>query len=799
MTTNPPISRNQFIETSGVRWRGALEGLHQNMLYGWAYDTTQPQSRVVVEICLNGEAFGCAIADVARTDVADAFEGDVCHGFVADIGVLAQKESGVLTARIANTHYYLDGEIALSNPKQAPMSACSQVFSDGALRLFGWAVDPQNEARALSVRAYLGAQQIATATANLTHPAIRPYDVGPHGFTLDLPLSLADGQSHKIRIVDESGRELNGSPVTVCCYAAGAKALLDESKPGLLADIIDVYERYVPRSLGFQHYAEWSRTFNQAAPSKRKAGKAAKQGMRVAVIVTGDGDYQTTLTSLKLQTGVVCDILLALEKGKKPQSFPKLLQQALASDAEAIACVRAGDTLPERALALAAEGFNIADAQIVYGDSIVAGQQAPWFKPAWNPEYALATDYPLELMLVRTSLAARQFKRAKLADLPGNPAAFAWTQLAQIWEQGTQSIVHVPHVLYQFHSVLSDAERGERTAAAQAALSALEPKSVLKDIPTEETPADFTPRSLHRPLTRQQKSAKISLIIPTRDQADMLKRCIDSIRRFTDWPGLEIIVIDNGSVEPATKSYFRSIAKQGVRVLPMPGPFNFASLNNRAVEAASGDIIGLINNDVEALHKGWLEEIISHLLRPGVGAVGAKLLWPNGMVQHGGVLLGVGAVAGHFGNLLAENDWGDHGRNVLTQQVSGVTAACLFLRKADYLAVGSMNETAFPVAFNDVDLCLKLRAQDKAIVWTPNARLLHAESVSRGREDTPQKRARAQREIEQLRKRWGGVLLNDPAYHPSLNLDPHAQAFGGLALPPRDRSPRLAQLKRRDV
>jgi GT2 family glycosyltransferase len=263
---------------------------------------------------------------------------------------------------------------------------------------------------------------------------------------------------------------------------------------------------------------------------------------------------------------------------------------------------------------------------------------------------------------------------------------------------------------------------------------------------------------------------------------------------MTDWPALEIIVIDNGSSEAATKTYFRKIAKRGIRVLPMPGPFNYADLNNRAVEAASGDIVGLINNDIEALHAGWLDELVGQLLRPGVGAVGAKLLWPNGMVQHGGVLLGVGNVAGHYGNRLADADWGDHGRNQLVQQVSGVTAACLLLRKADYLAVGGMDTHAFPVAFNDVDLCLKLRRAGKAIVWTPHARLLHAESASRGHEDTPQKRARSQREIDLLRQRWGAVLLRDPAYHPSLNLDSHSHAFGGLALPPRPRTPRLGKL-----
>jgi GT2 family glycosyltransferase len=367
--------------------------------------------------------------------------------------------------------------------------------------------------------------------------------------------------------------------------------------------------------------------------------------------------------------------------------------------------------------------------------------------------------------------------------------------LAAHWQK-TAAIVHIPRVLYQYRSPFTAEERAMRDAAAAATLAYVEPGGKLLPLPPAQAAAQGceAARRVQAVLAHTVKPLGVSLIIPTRDHAALLERCISSIRQYTNWPQLEIIVVDNGSVEQATLDYFAQLSAEGMRVLPMPGPFNYADLNNRAVAAASGEIIGLINNDIEALHEGWLDEIIAQLMRPNVGAVGAKLLWPNGMVQHGGILLGVGNVAGHFGNRLADADWGDHGRNQLVQQVSGVTAACLFLRKSDFEAVGGMDAAAFPVAFNDVDLCLKIRATGKAIVWTPHAKLLHAESASRGHEDTPQKRARSQREIEQLRQRWGAVLLRDPAYHPSLNLDPNSHAFGGLALPPRSRLPRTGAL-----
>lgn len=821
MTMNRPSAIKQLPDRPVAghvtsRWQGRVEGLHGAMLYGWAVDCTDPMARVVVEICFNGEPVGCVVADVARSDIPGCRLIDDCHGFVADLSALVKGHSGAknatqnatLTARIANLNCLLDGSVDLHQSALPPRAALNFVFGDGGLRLTGWAIDAQDDARSVKVYAFLGADVIAVAHANLAHPALRSYDVGQHGFSLALPLTLADGRAHQVRVVDEQGHVLNGSPIDVCHYAGGGAALMQAGQSRVGTDAWQTQERMAPRSLGLEYYADWREMFENGQGSGQESGQFdGKRTLpqRVAIIITGDGDQNATLASLSSQTEVTC-LPFAVKKGRRAAlSFSNLLQQALSADANVdhIACVRAGDTLPSHALRCALAGFGLPQTSVVYTDS--ESVCAPWFKPAWNPEYAFATDYPLELMLIKKEVIA-----ACLAggDAPADPAALAWCVLSAVWPQAMQAVVHVPRVLYRFNSALSPDERQMRLIAAQAALWRQEPKATLQPMPRAMLPVvtqvlptslpplpfDFSPRILHRPLTAKARKTSVSLIIPTRDQAGMLARCIDSILRFTDWPDLEIIVADNDSIEPKTKTYFKKLDKQGIRVLPTPGPFNFARINNLAVAAARGQVIGMINNDIEALHSGWLQEILSHLLQPGVGAVGAKLLWPNGMVQHGGVVMGTGHVAGHYGNLLAESDWGDHGRNQLTHQVSGVTAACLFLRKADYLAVGGMDPIAFPVAFNDVDLCLKLRAQGKTIIWTPNARLLHAESASRGSEDTPQKRARAAREVAQLRQRWGAVLGNDPAYHPSLNLDPHSQAFSGLALPPRNRAPRQAGL-----
>lgn len=766
--------------SSQERWHGAVEGLFNNQLFGWAFDLARPDARVVLEVCLDGTPCTSVVADVARADLAAhirplADGADFCHGFVADLGTLPDKASGVLTVKVANTDVTLAGAIARSAPDTPPVAAVSSVFSDGGLRLQGWALDPANPKRHLRVRAFVGQDMLAESVADMIHPFQRAYINGAHGFELSLPASLADGRPHSVRLVDEDGQEINGSPVTVCCAYEGLAALLPQGADALLRSVAGHYEALVPRSAPLSAWPAWSDRFDNDAPAPLPASVA---GLSTGILIAGDTDagaIRRTADSLAGQ-----GVALHVFSGASVQA---MLADALAASCDVIACVRAGDTLAPNALAHALAGFALPDAQVVYTDSEQDG--CPWFKPAWNLDYALASDYPLDLLLVRSAVVQG-------APHAQSQAEFAWSALAAAWPRGDRAIVHVPRVLYRMHVPLTDAERSSRAAAAARAAQAHEPALVLEAL--ERVPQGLRHAARRVRSSLPARDITVSLIIPTRDRADLLKRCIDTIRRFTAWPKLELIVIDNGSAEAATHAYFDEIAAQGVRVLPMPGPFNYADLNNRAVALASGEIVGLINNDIEALHDGWLDEIVAQLLRPGVGAVGAKLLWPNGMVQHGGVLLGVGNVAGHFGNLLADADWGDHGRNQLVQRVSGCTAACLFLRKQDFLELGGMDVHAFPVAFNDVDLCLKVRASGKAIVWTPHATLLHAESASRGHEDTPQKKARAQREVAELRRKWGHALLQDPAYHPSVSLDPNSHAFGGLALPSRPRQPRIGRI-----
>ena len=256
-----------------------------------------------------------------------------------------------------------------------------------------------------------------------------------------------------------------------------------------------------------------------------------------------------------------------------------------------------------------------------------------------------------------------------------------------------------------------------------------------------------------------------------RDGADVLATCIRSIRTLTRYPDYEIIIVDNGSVQDDTKRLFAEFAADpAIRILPQPEPFNFSRLNNAAVREATGSILALINNDIEVTHENWLGEMVALALQQKVGCVGAKLIYPDGRLQHGGVVIGLGGVAGHAHRFAPADDPGYLRRLCSVHEVSAVTAACLVIRREVFDAVGGLDE-GLTVAFNDVDFCLKVRAAGYLNLWTPSAELIHHESVSRGRDLTPAKAKRFADEYATMQRRWGAQLLNDPYYSPHLTYD----------------------------
>lgn len=345
-----------------------------------------------------------------------------------------------------------------------------------------------------------------------------------------------------------------------------------------------------------------------------------------------------------------------------------------------------------------------------------------------------------------------------------------------------ESIVHIPRVLYHWrvHPASTAATGDAKPYAVLAGERALNEHFERMGINGKVETVGNGYRARYclpepRPL--------VSLIIPTRNGIRLLKQCIDGILQKTAYGPYEIIVVDNGSDEEATLEYLDSLrTEKNVRVIRDERPFNYSALNNMAVTLANGEIVGLVNNDIEVISETWLDEMVSLAVQPGVGAVGAKLLYPDGRIQHAGVVVGIGGVAGHAHKLFSRESYGYFSRSSLISSFSAVTAACLIVRKAVYDEVGGLNEADLAVAFNDVDFCLRIREAGYRNVWTPYAELFHHESATRGSEDNPEKVARFNREVSYMLSRWGASLNDDPAYSPNLTLE---QEDFGYAWPPR--------------
>ena len=456
---------------------------------------------------------------------------------------------------------------------------------------------------------------------------------------------------------------------------------------------------------------------------------------------------------------------------------------ALASG-EFVALFDHDDLLAEHALWWVAEAVNRQpDAGLIYTDEdkIDAANRRfdPNFKPQLNPELLLAQNMVCHLGVYRTAL---------VRELGGFRAGFNGAQdhdlvLRVIERLAPQQVVHVPQVLYHWRAISGSTalDAGEKNYAAEAGRKAVREHLARTGIAAEVFEAPGAP-DMHRVrFARPSPLPLVSILIPTRDRADLLGMCLDSLLARSSYGNFEVIIIDNGSTEEATRQLFARLPAERVTILRDESPFNFSALNNRAAAIARGSVLCLMNNDIEILTPDWLEEMVSFASRDGIGCVGARLWYPDGRLQHAGCILGVGGVAGHAHKYLPRGHGGYFGRALVHQSFSAVTAACLVLRREVYQQVGGMEEQ-LGVAFNDVDLCLKVRAAGYRNVWTPYAEMVHHESATRGDDNAPEKLARFSAEIAFVQQRWGAQLQSDPAYSP--NLTAYHEDFS-YAWPPR--------------
>lgn len=445
---------------------------------------------------------------------------------------------------------------------------------------------------------------------------------------------------------------------------------------------------------------------------------------------------------------------------------------------EYVLVLREGDLLAEDALLEITRALQENPASLLYfdedifeRDGVRARYLAPVLKTDFDYDHLLSRNYIENAFACRKDL----FLELRGFSLKAGQATEYDFILRAVEKIAPHGICHIQRILYHRRfDLLEQAgetngrESGPRLACVNAHLKRTGASAVAE--PHSDPLGGPWPRSQRIVWALGEPAPAISIIVPTRDRADLLGPCLESVletRRH--YPGrVDVLVIDNESVEPETHAVFaRAGQEENVSIIPYASAFNWSAINNLAARRATGDILLFLNNDTRVLSEDWLRELASHIVRPEVGAVGARLLYEDGTIQHAGVVLGGRAV--HEGIGLRPGDGGYQGRTVLQRNCSAVTGACLATRKSVFVDLGGFDENHLKVAFNDIDYCLKVRAAGLCVIYTPFATLYHFESKSRGLDDDFSKRLRSQGEIGIMRSRWGDAVENDPFYNARFN------------------------------
>ena len=443
----------------------------------------------------------------------------------------------------------------------------------------------------------------------------------------------------------------------------------------------------------------------------------------------GEAGLDATLASVQRAGGSTRPVLLG---GKNAGDLavaehPRDLANLMDAEGDSWVCpMFPGDTLAADALAIYWTAARLSPAtNIIYSDDDLSdgggGRREPHFKPDWNPELYAHHDFMTGSSIVRIS-------RDMASSLPG----LGWAESLVKAGVGAGGVpLHLPYILHH-------------------RISRPEPK-----VP------EISPGT-------SSSMPSVSVIIPTRNQLSLLQNCLSGLAN-AQYDGLEIIIVDNGSDDRDVLEYLRQLEASGVTVMRRPGPFNYSALNNAAAQQSNGEFLCFLNNDVEMLEPNWLDFLIRQAVRPELGAIGARLLYPDMSIQHAGVVIGVGGGAGHAHRFEPDGSPGYFRRSRLPQFVTAVTAACMVVAKHKFAAVGGFDEQEFPVAFNDVDLCLKLNAKGWQTFYEPRAALIHHESKSRGPDLATDKRTRFAGELSALKRKWRTDRRRDPFHHPQLS------------------------------
>jgi O-antigen biosynthesis protein len=754
--------------------RTLFQWSHDRTFSGFIFDAADPGRKFVVELLIDGFAVKWARATDYVGALAATGIGDSCYGFTFSLDDVTLDHGAVVEARVANLGTMIGEPVAIRGidaPSRA-LSSPGAIRWLGGLRFSGWLAEGSQSVADIFVD---GEQVSQVQPSGWCHIGNAEDAIAARALVFHVPERFADGSARRLAVSNSRGEHLEGSPLPFVAFAGGFERAIAGSVgtdiEGLRAAMLD---HLVPMSVPFEHYHRWRDHF----PKHVTNGPSLK----AAVILVGSGAVDDTLESLNTQCHFDWVAASLLETTDYAGFDSAMAQAFLAGDgaeADFVVFVLSGAILEANAIMRMSDAFEShGEIVAVYGDVDVAsgdGSLWPLAFPAFDYERMLEQGYCSYVFALRRAAAERV-----IAD--GACSLYrAFNSLLDDGMNAAEGISHLPGSLATLPSINLDAASESLATATQAHLDR-------RGVRAQTTPG----RGQLLPAVKAfQKpgDAAVTIVIPTRNRRDLLEACIESIQPALRGRNCEVIVVDNDSSEPATLEYLSSIDCRQANVLRVAGDFNFARLNNIAAGVARGEFLCLLNNDVQALDDHWLDEMLGRMSAADVGAVGALLSWPSGVVQHGGVVLGPNFAATHAFNDRMQGDAGYGDLLRVSHECSAVTAACLLTRRTDYLDLGGLDEFRFPINFNDVDYCLKLRAAGKRIVFTPHARLLHLESASRGTDKRADRSARFERELRNLRLKWADALMADPFYSPALTLDPIP--FSALAWPLRRMDARI--------
>ena len=506
-----------------------------------------------------------------------------------------------------------------------------------------------------------------------------------------------------------------------------------------------VFLRQMIESVQNQSYSEWELCIGNASPENKEMKKILEEykndaRIKEVEIPENKGISQNTNRAMEIASG------------------------------ELIGLLDHDDLLAPNALYEIAKAVNEhLDAEVIYTDedkvtTDLKEHFQPHLKPDFNLDLLRSNNYICHFFVASRDLIKRvggfrpEFNGAQDYDL-----------ILRCTEQAKQ-IVHIPKILYHWrvHKASTADNPASKMYAFDAGKRAIEEQLIR--CRTKGTVQHTKDLGFYRVKYEICGEPLVSIIIPNKDQSEALKKCLDSIREKTSYRNYEIIIVENNSEEPETFAFYKKIAGEKIKVVTWEGEFNYSAINNFGVRHARGDYLLLLNNDVEIINGDWLTEMLSHCQRKEVGIVGAKLYYPDNTIQHAGIIIGIGGVAGSVFVGLPRAFSGYLHKASIQLDLSAVTAACMLVKRSVFEQVGGLEEK-LKVAFNDVDFCLRVREKGYLVVYDPYAELYHYESKTRGAEDTKEKIRRFQTEIEYMRSHWIGLLKKgDPYYNCNLSL-----------------------------